>query len=333
MIPEFTVVIPTRHRPALLLKCLDALGRQRLARDQFEVIVVDDGNSSDTATAVALFTRQVAQSGGTLEVRYLAQPQPQGFAAARNRGWKAARGRTIAFTDDDCLPQPDWLLAALPNFRRGAQVATGPVRLIRPGLARPGSTMQHAPRALYLETGEFTSANGFCRQSALARVGGFEEAFDSAWREDYDLQFKFIQSGIPISQCPEAVVVHAGCEMSWHAALTNERNSQYDALLYKRHPDLFRQRIETDRGLILEYYASVLAVAIGLLGVLSGNSTAAMIGFGGWGVLLANLIRQRLSGNPASARWPQTVLTALVLPFLAVYWRLYGALKYKVLYW
>lgn len=328
MIPEFSVVVPTCQHPALLLKCLDALGRQRLARNRFEVIVVDEGNSSDTATAVALFRRQVAQSGGALEVRYLAQPQQRGYASARNRGWKAARGQMVAFTDDDCLPQPDWLLSALTSFQRGAQVITGQLRL-----TLPGSTMQYDPKALYVETGEFISANCFCRKSALERVGGFEEAFDSAWREDSDLQFNFIQAGIPISQCPVAVVVHPMREMPWYQALANERKNRYDALLYKRHPDLFRQRIETDRSLILEYYALVLAITAGFLGVVSGSATTATAGFVLWGALSVNLIWQRLPGNSVGARLPQTVLTALATPFLTVYWRLFGAIKYRVLYW
>ncbi|WP_080239182.1 glycosyltransferase family 2 protein [Spirosoma rigui] len=328
MIPQFSVVISTYQHPALLLKCLDALGRQRLPRNQFEVIVVDDGHSSGTATAVSLFTRQIAQSGRPLEVRYLPQPTQLGFAAARNRGWKAARGQIIAFTDDDCLPQPDWLSAALVSFERGAQVATGQLRL-----TVPGSTTPLDPKALCVETGEFISANCFCRKSALERVGGFEEAYDSAWRQDRDLQFNFIQKGIPISQCPEAVVIHPMQEMPWFTPLANERKSRYDALLYKRHPSLFRQRIETNRSLIVEYYAAVLASTIAFMSLLSGNTIAAVIAFGIWATLSTNLVWQRLPNRSITAQLPQTILTAITLPFLAVYWRLYGAIKYKVLYW
>jgi glycosyltransferase involved in cell wall biosynthesis len=328
MTPRFSVVISTYQHPALLLKCLDALGRQRLPRHQFEVIVVDDGNSSSTATAVSLFTRQIAQSGIPLEVRYLPQPTQRGLAAARNRGWKAARGQIIAFTDDDCIPQPDWLSSALVSFERGAQVATGQLRL-----TLPGSTRQFDPKSLCIETGEFISANCFCRKSALERVGGFEEAYNSAWRQDSDLQFNFIQTGIQISQCPEAVVVHQMHEMPWYTSLANERKSRYDALLYKRHPSLFRQRIETNRSLILEYYASVLASTIACMSILSGNTIAAVTAFIIWATLSTNFVWQRLPDRTMTAQLPQTVLTAIALPFLAVYWRLYGSIKYKVLYW
>lgn len=328
MIPDFSVVIPTSQQPALLLKCLDALAEQRLTRYQYEIIIVDDANSPDTAAAVSLFTRQMERTGGPLEVRYLAQPQACGFAAARNRGWRAARGRIIAFTDDDCLPRPTWLSAALPNFDRGAQVVIGHMHLTAPD----GSTPYDA-RTLPVEPGELISANCFCRKSALERVGGFEEAFDRAWREDNDLQFKLMRAGIPISKCPEAVVVHCLRETPWYAPLTNERKSRYDALLYKRHPELFRQRIEVDRTLVLEYYTSVLGVMLGMLGTVAGSYFVTLLGFGIWAMLSVSLIWRRMPDQVDGPRLRQTVLTSLATPFLAVYWRLYGAVKYRVLYW
>jgi len=328
MIPHFSVVIPTYQQPAQLLKCLDALGQQRIPRDQYEIIVVDDGNSPEVAAAVALFTKQIAQSGGPLEVRYLGQPEWRGPAAARNRGWRAARGRIVAFTDDDCLPQPTWLAAALVSFQRGAQVVTGQLRL-----TLPDTKTLYNPRTPYLEMSEFISANCFCRKSALERVGGFEEAFDSAGREDNDLQFKLIQAGIPISKCPEAVVVHPMQEVPWYTPLSNERKNRYDALLYKRHPELFKQRIAADRSLVVEYYAAVLGVTIGVAGAAAGSTVTSTVGFGIWGILTANLFVNQLPDKVNGASIRQTMLTAMATPFLAVYWRLYGAVKYRVMYW
>ena len=329
MTPEFSVVIPTYQRPALLLKCLDALGRQRLPRDQFEIIVVDDGNAPETETAVALFAKQIARSGGPLEVRYLAQSERRGPAAARNRGWRAARGRIVAFTDDDCLPQPDWLWGALACFQRGAQVVTGQLRM-----PLPDDPTTHERTAAFLETSEFITANCFCRKSALERVGGFEEAFDLAWREDSDLQFKLIQAGVPISRCPEAVIVHPLRQDPWYAPLRDERKNSYDALLYKRHPDLFRERIPAYRGLVLQYYGSVVSLSVGLIGLLASSESVAATGLGVWTILTTDLTLRNLpdgSVNFTSAK--HALLTALAMPFLSVYWRLYGAFKYKVLYW
>jgi len=314
MIPQFSIIIPTGRQPALLLRCLDALGRQTLPRNQFELIVVDDANTPETAAAVDLFARQIARSGGPLEVRYLAQPTERGFAAARNRGWQAARGKVVAFTDDDCIPEASWLLTVLPSFERGAQVVTGQMHLT-------DGTRASQKKNLHWKSNELISANCFCRKTALELVGGFGEAFDLAWREDQDLQFKFTGAGIPITKCPEAVVVHPMPDPSWYGPLPNGRRSRYDALLYKRHPDLFRQRIEADQTHVLEYYASVLCVVLGVSGILASNTMLVILGFGIWILLSVSLIRQQIP-NRGNTRLLQAVLMALVTPFLAVYWRL-----------
>ncbi|GAB3943266.1 glycosyltransferase [Spirosoma harenae] len=328
MLPEFSVVIPTYQQPALLLKCLDALGRQRLPRDQFEIIVVDEGVSSETETAVQLFAKQMARDGMPLEVRYLSQPKRGGPAAARNRGWQAARGRIIAFTDDDCLPEPEWLSSALLCFQRGAQVLSGQMRVHLPDQPSPLDRT-----ATILKRAEFMTLNCFCRKSALERVGGFEEAFDTAWREDSDLQFKFIQAGIPISKCPEALVIYHIRPCPWYGLLRDERNNSYDALLYKRHPNLFRERIPAYRQQKFQYYISVLSAALALIGLLLRSPALVMIGLSIWTILSTDLIMRHLPQQPLT--WTiakHTIITAVATPFLSVYWRLYGSIKYKVLY-
>ena len=328
MLPEFSVVIPTYKQPAQLLKCLDALGRQRLPRSQFEVIIVDEGDSPETETAVQLFSKQIARNGGPLEVRYLSQANRKGPAAARNRGWRAARGGIIAFTDEDCLPEPEWLSSALPCFQRGAQVMSGQLRVYLPNQPTPLDRT-----ATLLKKADFMSANCLCRKSTLERVGGFEEAFNTAWHEDSDLQFKFIQAGIPISKCPEAVVIYHVQPCPWYGLLRDERNNSYDALLYKRHPSLFRERIPSYRRQVLHYYASVLSISISLICLPVGLASISMIALSLWAILSVDLIVRYLPGNPLN--WTiikHAVVTALATPFLSVYWRLHGAVKYKVLY-
>src|SRR5687767_11389481 len=106
-----SVVIPTYKRPALLKRCLDALIRQTLGKDGFEVIVVSDGPDEETATLLKSMEDEAP------EVRYAALPEKKGPAAARNLGWKTARASIIAFTDDDCVPDSNWLKAGLERFQ------------------------------------------------------------------------------------------------------------------------------------------------------------------------------------------------------------------------
>ncbi|GAA4451720.1 glycosyltransferase [Nibrella saemangeumensis] len=308
------------------MNCLDALSQQQLPSEQFEIIVVDDGNDEATAETVTEFARTTG-----IETRYLAQPQRRGMAAARNRGWKAARGRIIAFTEDDCLPQPDWLSNALAIFKRGAQVISGQVRV--PIKHR---TAHHDRSTAFIDSINFVTTNCFCLRSIIQRVGGFEEQFDIAWREDSDLQFKLLQLGVTILKCPDVRIIHPIQQSSWWSSLKEERKQSYDALLYKRHPELFKQRIPVYRSLVVRYYASVISVLIGLLALMMGNVFMAGAGFALWFVLSLSLIINRLTTSGAGAdlkNFSYAVLTGLATPFLSVYWRLHGAVKYKVLYW
>lgn len=320
-----TVVIPTYRRPDLLTKCIQSLAQQQLpAWVQAEVFVVDDANDF----AVADLTYEMAKATG-LRIWYVGQRQRRGPAAARNRGWQAARSPFIAFTDDDCLPQPTWLMTGLMALLNGEQVLTGRVRM-----PLPNQPTHHDRTTALLETAEFVTANLFCRRSALEQVGGFDEQFDSAWREDSDLQFKLLEAGIPIGACPEAVIVHPIRSAPWYASLRDERKNRYDALLYKLHPRLFRQRIPTYRPIVLRYYGSVVGLLVGVAGVCTGQKILAVAGLSAWLLITVPLVRKRLPHHSVS--WTsskQALVTGLATPFLSIYWRLYGAFKYRAWYW
>src|SRR5690242_16282570 len=97
---RFSVVVPTYNRPQPLSRCLDALARLYYPREQFEVIVVDDGSTESLAALVKNFQER-------LDIRYLRE-EHAGPGMARNVGAAHARGEYLAFTDDDCAPCPDW---------------------------------------------------------------------------------------------------------------------------------------------------------------------------------------------------------------------------------
>src|SRR5918994_7700046 len=105
-LPAVSVVVATRDRHERLRALLDALAGQTVGQDAFEVIVIDDGSRDATPALLA----ERAAAGG-LQLQVLTQPSSQGPAAARNRGWRAARAQAIAFTDDDCEPVAGWLAA------------------------------------------------------------------------------------------------------------------------------------------------------------------------------------------------------------------------------
>lgn len=101
--PVFSIIVPTYNRPHQLTTCLESLTHLDYPRDCFEVIIVDDGSYDSLDDIVAPFQDKL-----TVELIRQANAGP---AAARNRGAIQAQGQFLAFTDDDCQPDPDWLSA------------------------------------------------------------------------------------------------------------------------------------------------------------------------------------------------------------------------------
>ena len=102
------VVIPTRNRAEMLRVTLEALTGQSRAAD--EVIVVDNGSTDNTKQVVERFERR-------LPLHYLYEPTP-GAGEARNCGIRHATSEILAFTDDDCIPDREWLRFIELSFLR-----------------------------------------------------------------------------------------------------------------------------------------------------------------------------------------------------------------------
>jgi GT2 family glycosyltransferase len=323
-----SVVVPTYRRPELLLRCLQRLCAQTLPADAFEIVVVDDGRDDATHRLV----EQVKQGAGEVTLIYLWPPRGHGPAVARNAGWRAARGAVIAFTDDDTLPEPGWLEEGLAALALHPEwVAAGgclQVPLAPPASRRPSD---HELMTMGLERAEFVTANAFVRRAALKRLGGFDERFTRAWREDSDLQFRLMRDAGPVGRAPGAVVLHPARPERWGVCLRQQRNALFEALLFKKHPRLYRERI--DAGPPWRYYAIVSFVVIAVLAVVIGLHAlaAGAVLLAAAGMLWVAATRLR-----ATSRAPMHVLemvaTSAVIPFLSVYWRLRGAVRFRVFF-
>jgi cellulose synthase/poly-beta-1,6-N-acetylglucosamine synthase-like glycosyltransferase len=321
--PAVSVVIPTHSRADLLARCLEALRAQDLDSSTYEILVVDDAADETTRTLIAEVAERAGPNGPV--VRYLVNVRAQGPAASRNLGWRSARAPIVAFTDDDCVPDRGWLREGLAALHDGIAAVSG--RIVVPLDARP---TDYERNAAGLADAVFATANCMCRRDALQRVGGYDERYLAAWREDSDLQFALEQANLTISHAPDAIVMHPVRPASWGVSLQQQRKSMFNALLYKKFPHRYRAQIQPTPP--LRYYAIVCSLLLGFA-LCRRSDRAALASLLVWGTLTGTFCARRLRGNSRSpSHLAEIVVTSVGIPPLAVYWRLRGAVKFRVVF-
>ncbi len=229
--PTVSVVIPTHNRKETLRRCLQGVLAQTYPAA--EVIVVDDGSTDGTEALVRT---------AFPTVRYTRLPTPRGPARARNRGIALARGDIVAFTDDDCVPPPEWLAHLVEGFHAYPEAAAVG------GLQKPPDDVLRThllaryewflTRQVYgLGEGPVVGRpapggtnNLAVRRSVLLEIGGFDERFPVAAGEDADLLRRIAARGYPTVILPISVT----------------------HLQTYRWPDFLRQQVR--RGIGAAYY-------------------------------------------------------------------------------
>jgi GT2 family glycosyltransferase len=316
-----SVVVPTFRRDELLARCIRRLQQQNLDPQQYEIVVADDGVSEATRRLVGAL-----RSAGGPALRYVPVTAAHGPAAARNVGWRAACGPIIAFTDDDCLPEADWLAAGLKAMAdASADAATGQTLVPLP--ERP---TDHDRDTSGLAQATFITANCFCRRQTLEEIGGFDERFTAAWREDSDLHFALLERGRQIVRATNAVVVHPVRPAPWGVSLRLQQRGRFDPLLYRKHPRLYRQHIA---AMPRWYYWAIAALAAAAFGASVRQPLLGLGAAGLWLVLTGRFVLRRLGGNSWAPRHvAEMVVTSAIIPLLSVYWRLRGWLRHRVFY-
>jgi glycosyltransferase involved in cell wall biosynthesis len=319
---DISVVVPTYKRPDLLVRCLRALLAQDLAPSRYEIIVCDDGPDSATQQVVAELAAHAARRGPLIE--YIAVTATQGPAGARNCGWRRARGSVIAFTDDDTVPDKAWLSEGWRAMKPAIDAAVGRIDV-------PLSTAptDYEADAAGLAAAEFATANCFVRKSMLEQVGGFDERYTAAWREDSDLQFAILAAGGSIARAESALVLHPVRPGRWGISIPQQKKSQFDALLRRKYPSLYEKRIRRSPPWL--YYFILVSVAGAIAGLLIDSRFIAMTGFLGWTMLTGLFAFQRLRRTAHTPRHiAEMLVTSAVIPLLSIFWRIRGALKFGV---
>ena len=212
--PRASIVIPVYNHFDHTLACLRAIAAYP-PQATVELIVVDDGSSDDTETALERVTG----------LRYHRRAQNGGFVASCNDGASLARGEYVVFLNNDTLPQPGWLDRLLATFDE--HPGTG---LVGAQLVYPDGRLQEAGGIVFADGnasnyGRFESPNDprfsfvrdvdYCSGAAIAvprelfeRLGGFDTRYSPAYYEDTDLAFAVRDAGLAVRYQPAARVVH-----------------------------------------------------------------------------------------------------------------------------
>ncbi|SRR6266536_645664 len=314
---RFDVVVPTVGRPSLE-RLLEALARADGPLPG-RVLLVDDRRRPDRPLlpggVPGRLARQTVVIGG----------RAAGPAAARNDGWRRATATWVAFLDDDVLPDPDWLArlgADLGDLGAEAAGSQGRLRVPLPA-ARPPTDWERNVAAL--EGARWATADLAYRRAVLAEVGGFDERFRRAYREDADLALRVVRAGYRIEQGRRTVAHPVGPAKPLVSVRLQAGNGD-DVLMRALHGRRWRQAAgEGGGGRRPRHLAITVSGVAGLAALAAGRRRLAALGALVWVAGTAELAWARIAPGPRSAREVATMLvTSPLLPPAATWHWLRG---------
>nr|MDP9020874.1 glycosyltransferase [Actinomycetota bacterium] len=217
---RYDVVVPTLGRPSLH-RLLDALAGQRRSLPG-QVLLVDDRPDPSSPLLPGGAPRE-------LDVTVVAG-RAAGPAAARNAGWRSSSAPWVAFLDDDVVPGPEWSTDLLADLRACADDVAGVQGRLRVPLPADRRPTDWERNVAGLEAAAWATADMAYRRPALARLGGFDERFPRAYREDADLALRAMNAGYRL-QRGRRQVEHPVLPAPWHVSVAKQAGNADDALM------------------------------------------------------------------------------------------------------
>lgn len=307
---DYTVVIPTAGRDNLhtLLCALESAK----GPDPAEVIVVDDRRSGVPIDVghLDMPVRMLTSGGG-------------GPAAARNVGWRAAATEWIAFVDDDVSIAAEWPRRLVKDISDlTSDCAGSQARLEVPLPDRPLTDNERD--AAGLMTAWWITADMAYRRSVLAEVGGFDERFPRAYREDSDLALRIQRAGYRIVR-GERVTGHPVRSEALLTSVRAQRGNAADALMRRTYGASWRELAGAGPGRLGAHVRATAAFAVAVAAGAAGRPRAALTASAVWAALTAGFAVKRILPGPRTPREVATMaVTSALVPPAACWHRLRG---------
>lgn len=223
---KLSIIVPTFHRNSALSKCLDQLAEevQNFPAELFELIVTDDGYKETAEELIKL---------NYPWVKWVKGPQ-RGPAANRNSASKQATGDWLLFTDDDCLPQRNWLWSYYCAIKEQPSV-----RVFEGRSSADTKRRAFSECAPINERGGFLpSCNFAIKRSLFDKLQGFDEDYPFSF-EDMDFHYRVKKAGHEIVFLKQALVLHPWRDTTGKASVQFFKNQKHGILTFiGKHPEL-----------------------------------------------------------------------------------------------
>jgi histidinol-phosphate phosphatase family protein len=314
-VSRWSVVVPTVGRPSLA-GLLSDLADQPVRPET--VLVVDDRSDATEPLDLSPYPEAVVLASGG-----------RGPAAARNTGWRAVATEWIAFLDDDVRLPAGWSEALAEDLEKaGGQVAAVQGGIVVPEPAgRPRTDWERSTAGL--EAARWATADMAYRRPVLQQVGGFDERFPRAYREDAELALRVRRHGWRLQQGRRYVVHPVRPEDFWISVRVQRGNAD-DALLRTVYGPRWRKQADCPPGRFKWHLATVLGAGLALGAVVAGRRRLAAAGAATWFALTSDFTRRRIAPGPrTSDEITRMTVTSAVLPFAAVGHRVSGWWRYR----
>jgi HAD superfamily hydrolase (TIGR01662 family) len=313
-----TVVIPTIGRPSLgvlLAQLVSGDASDHSHRHSQAIVVVDDRPAPSEPLRVSAGVR-VLRSGG------------HGPAAARNVGWRAVDTEWVAFLDDDVVPGPQWaeqLTRDLQEVEPDVGASQGRIEVPLPNDRRPTDFERGTAG---LASARWITADMAYRRAALQRVGGFDERFPRAYREDADLALRVIATGYRIVEGRRRTV-HPVRPSGPLASVRAQRGNTDDALMRRRHGPGWRQRVGDGPGRLRRHGLTTAAAAVAFGAAALHHRRVARAAGLVWAALTGAFALHRILPGPRTAPEVGAMLaTSIAIPPVACWHRMVGELRW-----